>query len=300
MRFLSVGECMLELSEADGDLWHMGIAGDTLNTAWYARAQLPAQWQVEYGTVIGRDRFSARIPVFLEDNGIGTGALRFHETRTIGLYAITLAAGERSFTYWRENSAARTLADDPQALAATMAGAAVIHISGITLAILSPSGREALIGALAQARAEGVMTVLDPNIRPKLWESPHSARDWLTRAAGAASVILPSFDDEAACFGDRTPEETCARYAASGARTVIVKNGGAGIMAHHAGEDHRFDALEQVEPVDTTGAGDSFNGACLAELATGRPLARAIAAGHDMARRVVRHRGALIPMADLV
>ena len=38
--FLSIGECMLELSQADGQLWRMGYAGDTLNTAWYVRAIL--------------------------------------------------------------------------------------------------------------------------------------------------------------------------------------------------------------------------------------------------------------------
>ena len=43
--FLSLGECMIELSQADAECWRMGIAGDTLNTAWYARAFLdPADW----------------------------------------------------------------------------------------------------------------------------------------------------------------------------------------------------------------------------------------------------------------
>ena len=35
--FASIGECMLELSARKDDLWHMGIAGDTFNAAWYAR-----------------------------------------------------------------------------------------------------------------------------------------------------------------------------------------------------------------------------------------------------------------------
>ena len=42
--------------------------------------------------------------------------------REIALYAISLKDGERSFSYWRETSAAKGLADDPQALAAALDG----------------------------------------------------------------------------------------------------------------------------------------------------------------------------------
>ena len=35
--FVSVGECMLELSNIEDRIFKMGFAGDTLNTAWYAR-----------------------------------------------------------------------------------------------------------------------------------------------------------------------------------------------------------------------------------------------------------------------
>ena len=32
--FAAIGECMIELSGANGDQWRMGFAGDTLNTSW--------------------------------------------------------------------------------------------------------------------------------------------------------------------------------------------------------------------------------------------------------------------------
>jgi 2-dehydro-3-deoxygluconokinase len=298
-RFMSIGECMLELSGAGDDLWRMSIAGDTLNTAWYARACLPGSWQVAYGTCIGRDPFSARIPDFLQANGIETNRIQIHPTRSVGLYAISLDKGERSFAYWRSASAARTLADDLQQLESMTLDAQVIHVSGITLAILPPEGRQRLIQVMARRRAEGVTVSLDPNIRPALWEDLDTAAEVLTQAARAATVILPSFDDEHACFGDATPGATLARYAALGADTVIVKNGGGEILALHDRQTHEFGDLGRVTPVDTTGAGDSFNGACLAALATGSPLPHAIAAGHAVAGKVVTRRGALVPMEDI-
>ena len=301
-RFLSIGECMLELSgagDAGDDLWRMGIAGDTLNTAWYARACLPDSWQVGYGTCIGRDPFSARISNFLKANGIETDRIQTHPTRSVGLYAISLDKGERSFAYWRNASAARTLADDLEQLEAMTLGARVIHVSGITLAILPPEGRQRLIQVMAKRRYEGVTVSLDPNFRPALWEDLGTAAGILTQAARAATVILPSFDDEQSCFDDASPKVTRARYTALGADTVIVKNGGSEIFAQHDGQAHEFGDLARVTPVDTTGAGDSFNGACLAALATGSPLSQAIAAGHAVAGKAVKHRGALMPMRDI-
>lgn len=298
-RLLSIGECMIELSGAGGDLWRLGIAGDTLNAAWYARACLPADWSVAYGTVIGTDGFSRKVPAFLAENRIETDRILTHPGRSIGLYAISLKDGERSFSYWRDTSAARTLADDPRALQRMTADAGVILVSGITLAILPPAGREALLAVLAARRAEGVLTVLDPNIRPRLWEDKQTVRTVITTAARTASVVLPSFDDEHACFGDASPSATRERYAGLGADTVVVKNGGAPVLACHRGARHEISLLDRVQPVDTTGAGDSFNGAFLAAFVTGATIPEAVAQGHRVALQVVSRPGALLPMDTL-
>ncbi|MBW8285647.1 MAG: sugar kinase, partial [Rhizobium sp.] len=109
--FLSIGEAMVELSQAEGGLWRMGFAGDTLNTAWYARACLSADWEVAYFTRLGHDPFSERMQEFLQDSAISTRFIERDPERTVGLYAIELHDGERSFSYWRGQSAARRLAD---------------------------------------------------------------------------------------------------------------------------------------------------------------------------------------------
>lgn len=298
-RFVSIGECMIELSGGTDDLWRMGIAGDTLNTAWYARASLPDDWRVSYGTVIGSDGFSAKVPAFLTANGIHTDALFTHPNRSIGLYAISLTNGERSFSYWRDTSAAKTLADDPAMLATMTDGAEMVHVSGITLAILSTQGRQNLIAHLMKCRANGVKIVLDPNIRMRLWEDAETAKQILTAAAQAADIILPSFDDEATLFGDASPEETCQRYLDAGVKTVVVKNGAGPMTVHENGKSFLIDGLKMVNPIDTTGAGDSFNGAFLAALLQGQSILSAVHAGHAMAAKVVMHHGALVPMDAL-
>ncbi len=292
-RFVAIGECMLELSP-QGDLWQMNVAGDTFNTAWYARRLLPPDWDVAYVTRLGTDVFSDRVEAFLRQSGV-TPALTRHPTRGVGLYAIQLAQGERSFAYWRDSSAARTLADEAEPLASALPGASAIHVSGITLAILPPEGRKRLIAGLAGA--EG-LTVLDPNLRLRLWESPETARRVLTEAAGAVRLALPSFEDEAALFGDADPAATLERYRAAGVQEVVVKNGGGEILAAN-GQERIALRLPKVTPIDTTGAGDSFNAGFLAARLQGAGLEAAIRRGHALAAQVVQHPGALMPTTAL-
>lgn len=299
-RFVSVGECMVELSQAGEGLLRQGFAGDTLNTAWYARALLPGDWTVDYATVVGADALSGRMVDFIAAAGIGTRSIGRHPDRAPGLYMITLTQGERSFTYWRDRSAARTLADDAGWLDRAFAGAGLIYVSGITLAILDPAARARLRDRLAAARRAGARVAFDPNLRPRLWSDPVTMRTEITAAAAISDIVLPSHDDEAQHFGDASPIATALRYRNLGVGEILVKNGGGGMVAvAEGGAPVDLPALPRVDPVDTTGAGDSFNGGYLAARLTGADCLAATRAGHDIALRVIGHHGALMPLSQI-
>ncbi|PWW01692.1 2-keto-3-deoxygluconate kinase [Hoeflea marina] len=294
-RFVSIGECMVEMAPAGPEgQFRLGYAGDTLNTAWYVRRLLPSGWQVEYLTAVGTDPISDRMLEFIAAAGIDTGNIARLPDRTVGLYLIELSNGERSFAYWRSQSAARKLADDPERLGSAIHGAAVIYLSGITLAILDGDGRDLLIAALAGARAAGAIVVFDPNLRPRLWSGVGAMRKAVMQAAGQADIVLPSHDDEASFFGDADIEATARRYAAAGAGLVVVKNGAGRIATLDAGELAFHDPLSVSEVVDSTAAGDSFNAGFLAAHLAGASRAEAVAAGCDIAARVIGARGALV------
>jgi 2-dehydro-3-deoxygluconokinase len=294
MRIVSIGECMVELAPTGDGHFALGYAGDTFNTAWYLRRLLP-EAAVDYLSAVGEDAVSARMLDFLASEGIGTTHIRRLRDRSVGLYLIQVDKGERSFAYWRSTSAARNLADEPKVLAAGLAGARLAYLSGITLAILAPEPRAALLAALRMARAAGTLVAFDPNIRPALWPDADVMRRALTEGAAHADIILPSFDDEAQHFGDATPEATARRYAAAGAELVVVKDGPNPVVSLQAeGLDTHPLPAPAATPVDSTAAGDSFNAAFLSAWLQDKPLAQAVSAGAALAAKVIAAPGALV------
>ncbi|TWF54639.1 sugar kinase [Neorhizobium alkalisoli] len=298
-RFLSIGECMVELSQAGEGLLRKGFAGDTFNTAWYARACMPADWSVEYFTALGDDPLSNDMLAMIENAGIGTKNVRRIEGGTPGLYLITLKDGERTFSYWRDTAAAKKLADEADHLRQAIEAADIVYFSGITLGILSPDAVETLLSELRRAKAAGKVVAFDPNIRPRLWPKGETGRQYMLKTiedgARAATLVLPSFDDEKTHFGDATVEDTLAHYKNLGVENVVVKNGGDGVTLSfgNAPVTH-VPAVKAPAVVDTTSAGDSFNGGFLARLVTGASPELAAAHGAAVATSVIGHHGALI------
>lgn len=296
MRFLAIGECMAELAPAaTAGEYRLGFAGDTFNTAWYLARLHPGN-AVSYLTAVGSDAISQQMRAAFRASGIDDSHVQTVPDRSVGLYLISLDQGERSFSYWRGQSAARMLAHDVEALTRAMSAADLIYFSGITIAILDGDARDRLLTALRAARAAGKAIAFDPNLRPRLWPDTATMTDAIMQAAAVSDVVLPSFEDEASWFGDADPAATADRYAAVGAKTIVVKNGPDPV--HFVQDGSRGDVpvpkISQV--VDTTAAGDSFNAAILNGLLAQDPLPDSIARACRLAGQVVQGKGALVPI----
>ncbi len=288
----AIGECMLELSGQNGPDWRLGYAGDTFNTLWALAALTDGS--ATYVSAFGDDPFSHRQIEFFSENGIGVGTSPVITGARPGLYAITLDGAERSFTYWRSDSAARQLAADPDALKKNLENQSLIYFSGITLAILDPDARTTLVKAISSARAAGSRIAFDPNYRPRLWPDRETAQAAIADALAVSDIALPTFPDEQMLHGDRTPADTAKRIGQS-VREVIVKNGELPALVSVGSEQQEIAAVHVARPVDTTGAGDSFNGGYLAARLAGLEPADAVSRAHRVAARVVQVRGALAP-----
>ncbi|QDY70939.1 sugar kinase [Qingshengfaniella alkalisoli] len=295
LKIACVGEAMIEMSLTDdADSAAIGFAGDTLNTAIYLRRQLDPAHEVAFVSVVGQDQLSERMLRFIADQGVATSVIRRDEARLPGIYAIaTDDKGERSFSYWRDQSAARLLFQGGDFSA--LDGFDVVYLSAITLAILAQDVRDALFDWVEAFRAKGGLFAFDSNYRPRLWPDVKTAQDNVARAWRLADIGLPSVDDEAQLFGDGSEEATKARLEDYGIVMGALKRGASGPLPINAEVDRLPDFQPAHSVVDTTAAGDSFNGGFLAAHLSGASLADAMLAGHDLAAYVVGFRGAIAP-----
>jgi 2-dehydro-3-deoxygluconokinase len=299
-RVACIGECMVEIglpeAGADPGAARLGFGGDAANVAIYLRREGAGGIAVAFVTAVGDDPLSERMAAFLAAEEVETEFMERRPGRAPGIYAISIdAQGERSFTYWREASAARTLFDAPGARRpSALAGFDLVYLSGITLAVLSPAARRDLALFLATFRAAGGLVAFDSNYRPRLWPDAAQARATIGAFWRLTDVGLPSIDDEAALWGDADAGATLRRLAAAGVRRGALKRGAEGPLA--IGWEGALPPFPpERAPRDTTAAGDSFNGAYLAAMLAGAPPPACLAAGHALASRVVRHPGAIIP-----
>ena len=170
----------------------------------------------------------------------------------------------------------------------------MVYLSGITLAILPPAVRAALMDHVRAFSAAGGTLGYDSNYRPRLWEDVETARQVSTELWRAADIAMPSVDDEMALFGDQTPDDVVARLAAQGVRRGALKRGRMGPL-DLSGDPHPHVFAPVANVGDSTAAGDSFNAGYLAAIARGEDDHAAIAEGHVLASRVIGYRGAIIP-----
>lgn len=292
-RIVCCGEGMLELSRRGAD-WRLGYGGDTLNTAIHL-ARLGHD--VAYLTALGTDPLSEKLRADWEAEGLDTSLVMTHPSRHAGLYAITTdEQGERSFAYWRENSAAREMFDlaDSDMRRRAIAGCDLFYHSLISSAILPDNGRIALILLASMVRDQGGLVAFDGNYRPRLWDSPGAAEAMRDGAIRVADIGLPTLDDERALSGTREAGAVAAHWQGLGCAETVVKLGPEGCRLP---DGKIVPPQRALDPVDTSGAGDAFNAGYIDARLRGAPPEDAALSGHALAGWTVMRPGA-IPARD--
>lgn len=299
-RIVLFGECMIELRGQVFGAIQQSFGGDTLNTAIYLTRLCASQdLKISYATALGIDVFSDYMLTAWRAEGIDTSLVRRLDNHLPGLYAIQVdASGERHFFYWRDASTARNYFDAPSTpLEDAIGGLSMLYLSGISLAILPPDGRERLLSAMARVRASGGQVAFDNNFRPRLWPKLDQARTLYDRAYALSDLVLITLDDEMALRGETSAEDALAHVLALPVPEVVIKRGVQPTLVRIAGREPITAPVEPVaQVVDTTAAGDSFAGGYLAMRLTGVEPAAAARAANRTAAAVIQHPGAIIPL----
>ncbi|HEX7854812.1 MAG TPA: sugar kinase [Sphingobium sp.] len=288
-RICLIGEGMVELSGSEASGWAVGHGGDTLNTAIHL-ARMGRN--VAYATALGDDSFSARLRTDWAAEGLDLSPTLTMKGAMPGLYAIhTDPDGERSFSYWRSDSAARRMFDLPNThrLIAIAGAADLLCYSLITLAILPPQARASLFELCALVRARGGQVAFDGNYRARLWPDAATARDARDKAIACCDIGLPTLADEVEMGESDDAASVADRWRALGCAEPVVKLGADGALI-----EGRIVAPPAKVPVaDSSGAGDAFNAGYLAARLAGDPPVEAVLAGHRLAGWTIGHRGAI-------
>ena len=205
---------------------------------------------------VGFDAFGSEMIKFLRNEGVDVAFVKAVDTAPTGLALITVdAKSENAITVVPGANHAWT---SGLGEIRTHPGDFVVCQLEIPLPIVQ--------AAFLQAKASGAQTVLNP--------APYQA---LPDAILAATDILILNEIELGQMAGRTLDAAlvddlqtaAAHLTARGPKMVVVTLGRRGALLTTAAAGHRRVAAHAVPPVDTTGAGDCFIGAFIAELMAG-------------------------------
>ena len=294
-QIISIGECMVELFAEEAlsttPTFHKSLGGDTFNVLAMA-SRLGTS--CGYITKVGDDPFATFLLESWQKEGVDTSHAKMVPGFN-GIYFISLLPrGEREFTYYRRGSAASTLT--PQDLDEEYIGAAtILHFSAITQAI-SRSSRAAVLKAARMAKDQGVLVSYDPNLRPGLW-SLQEALQAFGEVMPFLDIVLPSAPEETEkLLGASSPRQAVEYLWDKGVKIVAIKAGHLGCIVGTEGSIEPFDSIAPRGVVDTTGAGDAFDGAFLHALVQGLSPFEAARWGVAAAGLQVGGRGAIASM----
>lgn len=228
---------------------------------------------------IGVDAFGARLRKSFQDNGIDTRFLA--ETEGSSGVAVIMSGGGNNMIVvapGANNALDESAVEDA-------------HFSGVRFVLAQlETPLAGVIKAARLARASGASFILDPAPARPLPADLLSLVDWLTPNESEAQLLLGMPE-----LGD--PLVAAKKLKALGPKGVVLKLGEKGAVLLE-GDEPQFLAARKVEAVDTTAAGDAFNGAFAVALSEGRqPLAAVEFAMAAAAISVTRH-GAQPAMAS--
>lgn len=268
----SFGEPMVEFCAVetgrlkDVYMFRRGWGGDTSNFI-VAVARLGVK--AGYLCRIGDDEFGESFLELWRKEGIDTSQIIVERGGFTAVYFISLLpGGGHDFTYLRRNSAASHYSPSDLNLD-YLSKLRVFHSSGISMAI-SEGCRKTVLRAAEVVKACGGVFSFDINFRPKLWP-PNLARRHIEEAMKMADVIFMSHEDVKLLYNRSVADVISRIHSTFKPEIVVVKLGGGGCLIFNEGRKIKIPGFK-VNVVDTTGAGDAFDGAFIVGLLENQPI----------------------------
>ncbi|WP_428950532.1 carbohydrate kinase family protein [Streptomyces sp. cg35] len=227
--------------------------------------------KVAFAGRVGDDEAGRFVTAALATRGVDTSAVRVDPALSTPLtVVVTRGGGDRTILTSPGTLAATSADDVPEAL---LGDSRHVHAASY---FLLPKLAEALPALFRTARERGATTSLDTNDDPAgKWDTGDP--DGFGSVLAVTDFLLPNAREARALAGlpEDAPLDAAARQLALRGPLVAVKDGADGALVHDGRTALRTRGI-QAEPLDTVGAGDSFDAGFVAAVLAGHSAADAL------------------------
>ena len=271
----------------------INFGGDTYNSAVYFSRLTNNKTNTFYSTALGKDNFSKKMISRFKNENIKCDYIRTDGENPPGLYSIEInEKGERSFSYWRDQSPSKYifLGSKGKKLVKDINNADVFYYTGISAGILDKKQRKDLINIGSTATICG----FDFNYRSQLHYNKKVSQLLFNEINNRVDIHFVSFDDARELFKIKNPLEIFEII--NEKKNLILIRYKNSIIFKNKQQEIKTVTVPHGEVVDTTAAGDAFNGSFLAIMNNNKnvPVEENILISHSVTREVIKHRGAII------
>ena len=288
----SIGECMIEMTNVEKELYNYSVAGDTLNFTSYLDQSIFNKF---YLTAIGSSDINKGVISFFKKKKINTDLVKKISSKEIGLYLIkNTKRGEKKFYYWRDDSAANFFFNHiNKSLFINKYTFDYIYLTGITLSILDFKNIDKFITNLSVLRKKNSKIIFDFNIRIKRW-SKKNLNLYLNKILPNIDILFCSGED-LVCWKKNNNIKTFQ---------YILKKFNIYHAIYRKNEEYNYSFYKNKKymiknkpikkVVDTSGAGDGYNAAYLSSFIISNNPQIALNEASKIGAKIVMKKGAIV------
>ena len=212
--------------------------------------------------VVGADRFGDYLMEELKKAGISLQGMRRTSQKKTGIGFVELAAdGERNFLHYRDYHIKTSLWNECAKEA--IEHCRIFHYTSVSL--VDPIQREESLRAAALAEQAGRLVSFDVNYRKDMWEDKQLAKTLFEDCIRQADIVKLSEEERAFLCETSNNEKAAEDLAGGREKVVLISLGANGSFVWYPGGSG-YCGTVKVKAKDTTGCGDAFMGAVLANV----------------------------------
>ena len=218
---------------------------------------------------VGNDAFGRSLADTLKNDNVDVSGLFFDdaEPTTMAIVAVD-DSGEREFSFYRNPGADTQLTAEEAVGALSKEMPEILHVGSLSMTT-SPA-MEACVEAVKYAKENGAAISYDPNYRAALWDSEERAIEMMKALLPYADILKVSDEEMVMLTGSDDFTEGSRILAEYGPGLVLVTLGADGVFVRMGDKTATVPGFS-VKVADTNGAGDTFLGAMLMQIATRIP-----------------------------